>query len=363
MNIAFRVDASVGIGYGHLMRCLALAEALSACGAVIHFICQDLPGFSSSLLKKYTIHLLPKSELTFVAEEQNSQEKQVKFSLLDSAATSKVFEVLPVMDLVVIDHYGIDLSWHQAIRQFTKKILVIDDLANRKYDADFLLDQTYGRCKEDYKNLVPSNARLFIGSEYALLRPEFAKHRKTSLKRRRSVDKAKRICISMGGGDSSNLTSKVIHCLEKIALFDIHLDVVVTSANPYLVQIKKITEKSNLNISVYIDSEEIGLLYSQADLAIGCGGASSWERCCLGVPTLLQVEAQNQALIARNLEKAGAVKLVNFYSEFIIEELKQIFKKISEDRLFLADMSKYAEELCDGAGATRIRDMLFLELN
>lgn len=203
MNVVFRVDASLLIGSGHVMRCLSLADALRDRGGECHFICRDHPGHLNDLIARrgYSVHSLAAAEggvavsglvhgaWLGVGQEQDASEAALILN-----------ELKP--DWLVIDHYALDIRWEQQLVRYCKKLMVIDDLADRVHACDLLLDQNLGRAREDYVALLPASGKALIGPEYALLRPEFAALRDYSLQRRRQP-RLENILISMGGGGSS----------------------------------------------------------------------------------------------------------------------------------------------------------------
>ena len=191
MKIAFRVDASIEIGTGHVMRCLTLADALKEQGAECHFICREHLGHLNALIieRGHIVYPLPYIEQYKQSEHNNKAEELAHSSWLgvtqaeDFAACSLLLKSLQP-EWLIVDHYAIDERWHKELRPYCQKIMVIDDLADRKHDCDLLLDQTFGRNSDDYQSFVPEYCQVLCGAEYALLRPEFAEWRAYSLKRR-----------------------------------------------------------------------------------------------------------------------------------------------------------------------------------
>ncbi len=180
MKIAIRVDSSVLIGSGHLMRCLTLAGQLREQGGEVHFICRNLEGNLSHLItdRGYYLHLLPR------AEKDDSLTGYAAWltvpQLRDAEETVAVMRELEPVGRLVIDSYALDATWESVLRPYAEEMFVIDDLANRNHDCDILLDQNFYRNKEHrYDGLVPANCKMFLGPEHALLRPEFYKARET----------------------------------------------------------------------------------------------------------------------------------------------------------------------------------------
>ena len=200
MNIVFRVDSSIEIGTGHVMRCLTLADELKKQYSNILFICRDFDGHLKGLIneKGYSVVLLPDFKFFF----KDSNDFSGYYNWLSSLWQQDANETINIiknnkLDWLIVDHYGIDYRWHNKLRDLTKRIMVIDDLADRKLDCDLLLDQTYGRKKQDYFELIPNDCQMLLGAKYALLRPEFALFRSSAIKKRKKNTSISNILITI----------------------------------------------------------------------------------------------------------------------------------------------------------------------
>jgi UDP-2,4-diacetamido-2,4,6-trideoxy-beta-L-altropyranose hydrolase len=335
MNIIFRVDSSTQIGAGHLMRCLTLADEFKEQNHRITFVCRGLAGNLISLIK-YSVLALSRDD-DFQSDDLYlnwlgaSQEQDAKHTL----------EVIPEnTDLLVVDSYALDVTWHKQLRPYVRKIMVIDDLADRNFDCDILLNQNLGSKKEDYKNKAPNDCQLLLGCEYALLRPEFSELKGKALEKRRSTKAIKSILISVGGSDINNLTYDILQDVPDQLIITVVLG--ASSPNNKIIQ----EYAKGKNITVIVGSKNMAELMLDADLSIGAGGATSWERCCLGLPTLLFVTANNQIKIAENLEKLKAVK--------IVDNLKQDLELILDNFNLWQQMSTESANICDGLGVKKV---------
>ena len=335
MNIIFRVDSSTQIGAGHLMRCLTLADEFKKQNHKITFVCRGLAGNLISLIK-YSVLALSKDD-DFQSDDLYlnwlgaSQEQDAKHTL----------EVIPKnTDLLVVDSYALDVTWHKQLRPYVRKIMVIDDLADRNFDCDSLLNQNLGSKKEDYKNKAPNDCQLLLGCEYALLRSEFSELRGKALEKRSSTKAIKSILISVGGSDVNNLTYDILQDIPDQLIITVVLG--ASSPNNKIIQ----EYAKGKNITVIVGSKNMAELMLDADLSIGAGGATSWERCCLGLPTLLFVTANNQLKIAENLEKLKAVK--------IVDNLKQDLELILDNFNLWQQMSTESANICDGLGVKKV---------
>lgn len=313
MKVTFRTDASLEMGTGHVMRCLTLATALKQQGAAVTFICRDHTG---NLIEKiqqtgFTVHKLTTINKP-VINKQPSEEKQLFHTAwLGTTQEQDALDCQSILkklqpDWLIVDHYALDKNWQQALKPYYKKLMVIDDLADRQHDCDLLLDQTFGRNSEDYTPLVPEDCQVLCGAEYALLRPEFAQWRAYSLKRREK-GQLEHLLINLGGVDKDNITTQILKALSSASLPEnCQITVVMGATAPW---VKEVAEQAALMpwpTEVKVGVNNMAELMANSDLAIGAAGATSWERCCLGLPTIMIVLAENQKLIANVLETVGA---------------------------------------------------------
>ncbi|WP_201551162.1 UDP-2,4-diacetamido-2,4,6-trideoxy-beta-L-altropyranose hydrolase [Psychrobacter sp. DD43] len=359
MRVIFRCDASIQIGTGHVMRCLTLADALAARGAVCYFICREHEGHLLEVIRKggHQVYSLP-----FKADVEKSGKNGIKLLHADwlgatqQEDTQQCIDIIKLIepDWLIVDHYAIDIVWEKMLRPYCKKLMVIDDLADRAHDCDILLDQTFGRHTEDYLDWIPDNCQVLCGSKYALLRPEFAKWRDYSLERRKD-GMLKHLLINLGGVDKDNITSKILKGLQNSSLPECcKITVVMGSTAPWIESVKAQAKALPWKTQVKSGVNNMAELMANSDLAIGAAGSTSWERCCLGLPTVMLVLAENQLLIAKNLEETGAVLLTKL-NETLIADLGIEYIIRNDNLLF---MSKAARLICDGLGAQRASKLL-----
>ncbi len=363
MKIVFRTDASLQIGTGHVMRCLTLADALRKAGANCTFICRAHTG---NLLEE--IHQRGHLAIALIEGTTKTESKdEVTLSHADwlgsdwendATETRKALGRI-MFDWLVVDHYALDARWEKMFRPYCKRIMVIDDLADRAHDCDLLLDQNLGRLNSDYRLHIPSTVSTLIGSKFALLRPEFGALRTESLNRRRHPQ-LKHFLICMGGVDKNNATEDVLNALCKSPLApDTRIRVVMGKHAPWQDNVRKRAAQMPWNTEVLINVENMAELLCQCDLAIGASGSSNWERCCLGVPSLLLVLAENQKSSAQAIHEAGAACQLNI--ENISESLPSTIEKLTKT-CTLATMSKAASILNSGDGVTRVMTAMQLQL-
>lgn len=335
MQIVFRTDASVQIGTGHVMRCLTLADGLRSEGADCVFICQGLTGHLLDLILERGHHamLLDTTE-SFQTDATNSQ---------------RAIGSRPV-DWLVVDHYALDHRWEKVMRSFCHKLMVIDDLADRRHDCDLLVDQNLGRAAEDYDKLLPHHANTLIGPRFALLRPEFAALREESLARRKQPW-LQHLLITLGGVDKNNLTSDVLQTLRICNLpTDLRITVVMGTHAPWLKQVHATAEAMPRRTQVLVNVNDMARLMTDSDLVIGAAGGTAWERCSLGLPSLVITAAENQ--------RGGAVALQKNGAAYLIESTRDIAALIENPLLsgsqptWLKQLSAAAAAITDGKGSS-----------
>ncbi|MCP1143747.1 UDP-2,4-diacetamido-2,4,6-trideoxy-beta-L-altropyranose hydrolase [Lysinibacillus endophyticus] len=298
-GIFIRVDASVEIGTGHVMRCLTYAHEQKKNGSVVVFICRKAQGDCIELIEQngFEVHELPSVNTSLW---QYTKENWI----IDANQTIKILEQFEVKR-VVIDHYSIDEKWEKMITPFTNEIMVIDDLANRKHYCDILLDQNfYLDMNTRYDGLVSSDTKLLLGPKYALLREEFKNARQ---KIKPFSGQVERVFIFFGGSDPTNETEKVLRAIKSlIEIYQLKVDVVVGNSNSKKKVIKELC-KSIHGVMFHCQVNNMAELMARADLAIGAGGAATWERAYLLLPSIVITVADNQIEIAEGLHKKNII--------------------------------------------------------
>jgi UDP-2,4-diacetamido-2,4,6-trideoxy-beta-L-altropyranose hydrolase len=349
-HIAFRTDASDKIGTGHFMRCLTLADGLKQRGAQIRFVNRHLSEHLRNMLviKGHEFALLdsvqndvPLDELAHAHWLAVSQEQDAADSV--RALSDRTW------DWLIVDHYALDFRWESMLRQTAKKIMVIDDLADRQHDCDVLLDQNfYADMQTRYASKVPPHCELLMGPRYALLRDEFRQLREQVKPSNGSV---KRILVFFGGVDAYNYTGRAIATLSEINVSDLHIDVVIGAQHLCLEQIKAVCTQHGF--ICHIQTDRMAELMAAADLAIGAGGTAIWERCCLGLPTLVFCTADNQQKQIADAAQEGIL-----YSPEINTDVADVIKNhtaaLLENGHLRRLISRSAMQAVDGRGVSRI---------
>lgn len=326
MKIVFRVDSSAQIGSGHLMRCLTLAAQLKLKkNADIIFICRELEGNLSHLVKQngYILQLLPANE-KYVKHLSGYAKWLTVPQEYDAEETIKILTRLQSIDYLVVDSYAIDETWENSVSLYVNKIMVIDDLANRKHNCDILLDQNFYLNKDErYIGLVPKQCKLLLGPQFALLRDEFYQIKKNERIRDGNI---RNILVFFGGSDLTNETMKTLNAISLLENKNIVVNVITGKNNPHNNKIKKYCS-ANKNMYYYCQVDNMASFMNEADLAIGAGGTTTWERCYLSLPAIVIAIADNQIKICEDCNEIGIIMYLGYYDKVSTDD---IYKSVIE---------------------------------
>ena len=353
MRVVFRADASLAIGTGHVMRCLTLADTLCASGASCHFICREHAGNLVETIRGrgHSVSTLELGATYDSAATAGTHAAWLGASLQEDLLASRAILEHMNATWLVVDHYALDRRWEEALRPFCEHVMVIDDIADRPHHADVLLDQNLGREEDDYSGRVLPGCELLIGPAYAMLRPEFARLRDRSLARR-GAGGLQHILVTMGGVDAGNATSAVLAAMENCDLpAGCRISVVMGRHAPWLESVRQAALQSRHLVDVVVDVNDMAERMAASDLAIGAAGSTSWERCALGLPSMLVCLADNQRSALAALDEAGAVLAVE------LAELDVALPRFFSDPGLaeaMLRMSAAAARITDGKGTDRV---------
>jgi len=357
-TILIRCDASLSIGSGHVMRCRTLARELQRRGAQITFLCRRQPGDLIGLLEQeFPVLALPAQPLADCEGFESRALYRAWLGCSQEQDAAQCQEALAVAGItsaswLVVDHYGLDACWEAQLRtslagDAAPKLLVIDDLADCLHQADLLLDQNFfGEATEQrYQGLVPPQCRQLLGPHYALLGPEYAQLHPLVPPR----TELRRVLVFFGGVDPANLTGRALEALMDPALADLAVDVVLGLQSPHRQAVEELVARRP-HTTLHGPLPSLAGLIARADLAIGAGGATTWERDCLGLPSLVVAIAANQLPFAQALDQAGHLQLLGDGASVNAEQIRSaLLARIAEP---------YADEgghdLTDGWGASRL---------
>lgn len=315
-SAAIVFEAGYQRGVGHAMRCMVLAEALQQSGWQITLV-------SNAEAKDFCPKI---KEFNHITHDQ----------LMAAAA---------VYTLIVVDQYSIGYEQETLLREKTTCLMVIDELINRRHNCDILLDQNYGVEERQYRGLVPDACKILVGCGYALLRQEFSQLRDQALSRRRATQHLEKLFINFGGADQKDYTSKVLQQLANTQ-FTGEVDVVLGFAAPHYETARKAAEKLKNKVNFHQNADMAKLMLA-ADCSIGAGGSTHWERCCLGLPSLVIQTADNQSVILANMSRDNfCIHIENDLTNLVAE-----LDLLIVDQMKTNELSERSSQLCNGLGS------------
>jgi len=379
MNIIFRLDASKRIGNGHLTRCITLADQLRIKGAEVIFICraEEKTDYDILFNSGYKVELLKNKAKKY--DERYNSWLAVNWEEDAEEVIQTINYLNQDIDLIIVDHYGIDARWHRKLRDSCKKIFVIDDLADRDLDCDFLLNSSFFDEKEDYGSLLKNEkCKSFLGPDYALVSAKYNQLRKEALIKRKNRGSISEILVFLGSMDPDNYSGIAIEAIQSFKWpVSIEVNCILSANSPSLGLIKEQIERMELDyinplflkdnkvksqsytpkIKIYSDTKKMEQFILNADLCIGSGGNSAWERCVLGLPTFLTSIAPNQKRNIQSISKSGAADIWKSKCDLL-----NLFNKYIENEEKLISLQKNAFNLCDGLGLFRITESIIRDI-
>jgi len=376
---AFRVDAGGVVGLGHAARSMALAKELIRAGARVVWFSRKMPAELVAALVSLGIelHIMRPASLSSSETPPAAAPPPEEPWREDAHQTLQYLEKThgPV-DLVVVDHYGLDARWERLVRRIAP-VLAFDDFPHRPHACDLLVDPTPGRTPEAYASLTPPGCRVLTGPGYAPVDPEFARWRLPSVARRlvyrpegpeapgparRPVHPrpVRRVLVSFGGADAGNETAKAVAALAKCG-YQGQVDVVLHAALFPRPTWWELLEAALPTARLHLSPPSLLPLMLSADLAVGAAGSTSWERCTLGLPAVVWSTAPNQRDVARALADAGAAVHLGESGRVCAGALAETLKALLVDGERLRQMAASAAALCDGLGAARLALQLLPE--
>ena len=347
LNIVIRADASSYIGSGHIMRCLVLAVALERDGHKVVFATRPQNGDLVSLIKQrgFSVYALQQPSKWLVPSSTNDYEAWLQVNEYDDV--QECITAFNSVDLVITDHYGIGTQWHKLIKQaYNCKIVAIDDLV-RAHAADLIIDQTLLREPSEYYLLNPKTTAL-TGTQYAIVNTQFSHFHSSQLTALDALANTPRVFLSMGGIDAPNASLQVLNVLKDIVNPPI-TTVLLSPRAPHYNTVTEFAAKHSAWLTHIDFVENMAVLMSRHDVAIGAPGSTSWERACVGLPSIIIPIADNQQTICKNLEAVGAAISVDLNK--INKDLMKAYEQLITEH---SKMRTINLRLCDGQGVKRI---------
>lgn len=338
------------------MRCLTLADSLRDRGVKCEFVCSEIKGNLINLIEArgyqtYKISPFEEEEGKGIANHAEAHFSWVS----DAKKTIEAIGLNALYDWLVVDHYALDANWEVLVQGICNKILVIDDLANRPHSCSLLVDQNY-EDEDRYVDLVPQNCITLLGPKYALLRPEYAVTR--DIKNKVTGD-ISRVLIYFGGSDISNMTEKCLLALNADDLAHLSVDIVIGASYSQYESLLSMSLHRG-GVRIFKSLPHLADLMAKADLAIGGGGVTSWERLCVGLPSIVVPQAQNQIPISKILHQSGMINLLSIKTDLTEEKIRNaILDEIKTKKI--SKKMKEGMKLCDGLGVNRVIEGMNLE--
>ncbi|MEQ9667160.1 UDP-2,4-diacetamido-2,4,6-trideoxy-beta-L-altropyranose hydrolase [Coleofasciculus sp. G2-EDA-02] len=336
MNIAIRADASTQIGTGHLMRCLAIAQAWQEVEEPVILVMATLTPALETRLK------LESLEVIHLSIQPGSTD--------DARATVAVVKGLGI-NWVVVDGYHFGTEYQQILKKAGLSLLFLDDYGHAEhYWADIVLNQNVYADEFLYVNREPYT-QLLLGTRYALLRQEFWQWQGWQ---RVISPVANKILVTLGGGDADNVTLKVIQALKMIETEILEVVVVVGGSNPHYEQLQLAIDLSRGSMRLEKNVTNMPELMAWADVGVVAGGSTSWELAFMGLPSIVLILADNQRPIAETLGEMGVAVNLGWHEDVSVTDIAQAMKRLLLSSGMRAEMARCGQELIDGEGTARV---------
>jgi UDP-2,4-diacetamido-2,4,6-trideoxy-beta-L-altropyranose hydrolase len=361
MRVVFRADASVQIGTGHLMRCLTLADELTRQGHECRFICREHNGHLGELIssKGYQLTLLQVDGGTKFESSDNGNTAYADW--LGAPWQQDVEQTVEALtpfkaDWLVVDHYALNACWEQQVAKAVGRIMVIDDLADRAHECSLLLDQNVlgAEVQHRYETKVNKTCQLLLGPSYALLRPEYGLIADVLPERDGNIS---RFLVFVGGSDPYHLTERYLHALDAREFDHLFVDVVLGKNHPSPEMVKQLVAK-RVKTRLYAGLPSLAALMVRADLMLGAGGATNWERMCLGLNSVVVSVARNQDDINRELESQRLISFVGNAEVLGVEPIRESIQFTLRNPKHNQHQSIAMRRIVDGYGAQRVAQKL-----
>jgi UDP-2,4-diacetamido-2,4,6-trideoxy-beta-L-altropyranose hydrolase len=349
--LCVRADAGPTMGVGHLMRCLALAQAWQdRGGAVIFVTATRKPALLSRVIREgFAVHELK-------ALPGTDADACETLAVAAKAAAGRAGAVW-----LVVDGYQFPTDYFRALKAGDIGLLAVDDLATIDlHAADLVLNQNMHATAGMYAGRAASG-HLLLGSSFALLRREFRLARKSAPGAMAGPPRdgdVRDVVITLGGGDQANVTGGVLKILAGFRDRRLRLTIIVGPANPHLVALRDSAAQLQPahDVTLLADPPDLPALLTSADVAISAAGSSCWELACLGVPMLLIVTADNQRPSAAALAADDVAIVLGWHAGLLATDLLPPLRTLLMDREARRRLSRTASQLIDGRGAGRVAE-------
>lgn len=344
MRILIRADASPTIGSGHIARCLTLARVLRKQGSHVAFACRQLPGHRLGALSAEGFETFALPEFYPGEDPQQAIESMLPWQA-DIDALDLLLEDHAQFDWIIADHYGLDHHWQTASRRWAPRIAAVDDLATRRYSVDLLLNQNLSGLSENYTPLLPEGCRTLLGPRYAMLREEF------DCPAIEIKPEARRVLVNFGGFDAAMQTHHAMLALVDFPELDV--DFVAGVDNPAWTQMQALAQtRPNWRLHSFVS--DFHQRMTEADLFIGAGGGTSWERAALGLPTICIAVSNNQQVNGEVMAAAGAHVFLGAREQVSVTQLRDAIGFVTSNVYLRQSLAERSRQMVDGRGALRV---------
>lgn len=356
LTVVFRVDASIQIGSGHVMRCLTLADELRRLGYQCVFVCREHEGHLGDLIVQRGFELQLLANLEQAATLVDAKMVSIHSEWLGVPWPTDAKQTLEVLasynpHWLVVDHYALDAEWERQIAQVVDQIMVIDDLADRNHNCSVLLDQNVlgGNARERYEARVNKECELLLGPSYALLRPEYGLLANALPERDGNIS---RVLVFVGGSDPYHLTEGYLEALGAKRFQHLSVDVVIGKNHPSPQAVEQLAAQRALT-RLYVGLPSLAALMVRADLMLGAGGTTNWERMCLGLNSVVLSVAENQTDINRQLETQNLIQFQGHAETLDLEKIHKAIEFALDHPEYNKDQSNAMRTIVDGRGTLR----------
>ena len=367
MKVVVRADSSKTIGTGHVVRCLTFARTLQQRGASVSFVCRQYDGHIGNKIieEGFQVSFLapfPNSHIgNFAGQDIDNHDKDC-LGVRQDVDANETISMLPdsKVDLLIVDHYGLDEHWEDILREYTRKLLVVDDLVDRRHKADLIVNPNYFGPEYSLsgKKIMPSNVKALVGPRYAFLRSEYRSSRKSLLVEPYQV---KRVFVYLGGSMLDDTLKIILEVLLLPEFSHLIVDVVLgqnTLNKNHVMEWFSRRSKTN----VYSQREHLADLMERADIAIGGGGSTTWERMCIGVPSIIVALANNQIRNAESLAKENLALYAGRVEQFSFSKCREILMTTIGKSDYLKLQAWAGQMLVDGLGTERVIEAILPSL-
>jgi len=346
-NLFIRVDSGLDVGLGHVMRCFAIAEIIKKMNFNVYFISRKNKGNIIKKIEKsgYAVFSLNSTLLGLSKSHWKN----------DATKTIRIIKKFENQEnFLLLDNYELGKMWETDLKSVVSKLIVIDDFLNRVHNCDLFINQNINTSKNLLDRKIPKNCKKLLGLEYVLLRKEFMDIKKIVKKHSGEVN---RIFISFGGSDKNNEVSKVLKAIKKISTKKFFVDVIIGKSDKNTKKIKEMCLKID-NCTYHYQPKNIAKIMNKADLGIGAGGMMIWERCILGLPSIVSIMAKNQEYSVNTASKFGCIRNLGKVGKLSSKDYFNAIKFFNSKKL--TEMQNNCIKLIDGKGAERVAKQISL---